>query len=145
MKIEQLSSNNLNSLVKLVLELWPECSFEEEYEAYQQMIEAEQEVCYLANEEGTFVGFVHVTIRHDYVEGAEQLPVAYLEGIYVKPAFQNKGIAKRLVEKAENWAKCRGLHQIASDTEINNVSSIDFHKKIGFEEVERIVCFVKKI
>lgn len=45
MKIEQLSSQNLKALVELVLELWPECSFEEEYEAYRQMIDAQQEVC----------------------------------------------------------------------------------------------------
>lgn len=28
---------------------------------------------------------MHLSIRNDYIEGAIDLPVAYIEGIYVKP------------------------------------------------------------
>lgn len=73
------------------------------------------------------------------------MPVAYIEGIYVKPAYQKQGIAKELVKIAENWVKEKGFTQIASDTESGNLGSIDFHTKSGFTEVERIVCFIKNL
>ena len=34
---------------------------------------------------------------------------------------------------------------LASDTAINNNDSIHFHRNVGFEEVNRIVCFIKPL
>ena len=34
---------------------------------------------------------------------------------------------------------------LASDSEISNSKSIQFHFRAGFEEVNRIVCFIKKL
>ena len=145
MSIEPLTNDNLKHLTKLVLELWTDCVFEEELGDYKSIIGSEKEVCYLVVGEHEYIGFIHVTIREDYVEGATELPIAYIEGIYVKENYRNRGVAKELVNTAENWAKHRGCKQLASDTEITNSASIDFHKKIGFSEAARIVCFVKNL
>ncbi len=145
MKTEIISTNNLKPLVELVLELWEDCSFDEALENYKSIIGSESKVCYLAKDEAKYIAFVHVSIRNDYVEGSYDLPIAYIEVIYVKPTYQKKGIAKMLIKMAEDWAKQKGLKQIASDTNTNNIGSIAFHKRIGFTEVERIVCFVKDL
>lgn len=137
MNIEELSSSNIEALIELVLELWPDCEFEEEYEHYKKSIGSKNERCYLAKEQEHYIGFIELSIRHDYVECAEELPVGYVEGIYVKPEFQKKGIARKLITAGENWAKQKGIKQIASDTDIANFPSIDFHRKIGFSEVGR--------
>jgi aminoglycoside 6'-N-acetyltransferase I len=145
MKIEIVSEENLKQLTELVLELWDDCSFEEEFENYKSIIDSGKEVCYLVKDQESYIAFVHVSIRNDYVEGATDLPVAYVEGIYVKPNYQKQGIAKKLIKVAEDWANQIGLKQLASDTDIANSNSIDFHNKNGFIEVERIVCFIKKL
>lgn len=145
MSIETLSNNNIDALVELVLELWKGCSLDEELESYKSIIDSANEICFLAKVEGTYIAFVHISIRNDYVEGADEPPIAYVEGIYVKPKFQKRGVAKRLMSVAEDWARQKGLRQIASDTEITNSVSVDFHKKNGFAEVERIVCFIKDL
>jgi aminoglycoside 6'-N-acetyltransferase I len=145
MKIEIVSEENLKQLTELVLELWDDCSFEEEFENYKSIIDSGKEVCYLVKDQESYIAFVHVSIRNDYVEGATDLPVAYVEGIYVKPNYQKQGIAKELIKVAEDWANQMGLKQLASDTDIANSNSIDFHNKNGFIEVERIVCFIKKL
>jgi aminoglycoside 6'-N-acetyltransferase I len=145
MEIERLSNHTLCALVDLVLELWPDCSFDEELASYTHLLVSSTEACYLAKAGEEPVGFVHVSTRTDYVEGAEASPVAYIEGIYVKPAFQKQGIAKKLIRVAEDWARQKGLTQIASDTEITNRTSVYFHKKVGFVEVERLVCFIKDL
>lgn len=145
MQIEELSQDNLTDLTELVLELWTECDFEEEYQAYKNIIKADDEICYLLQENNTYIGFIHLTLRHDYVEGTDDLPVAYIEALYIKAAYQREGFGKQLINVAELWAKQKGCSQLASDTELNNTKAIDFHKKAGFEEVNRIVCFVKNL
>ncbi len=145
MKIEKLTKENLTPFIRLVLELWDECDFDEEYEYYKKLINSDRDICYLVNDTEIYIAFIYLSIRNEYVEGADESPIAYIEGIYVKPEFQNKGIAKRLITEAEQWARSKNLKQIASDTTLTNLASIEFHKHIGFKEVERIVCFVKDL
>lgn len=145
MQIEILSATNLNALIELALELWPDCEFEEEFPYYQSLIGSEKEVCYLVREEEIYLGFIHVSMRTDYVEGAIEFPVAYIEGLYVKPDCQKRGIGKELVNAGAAWGRQKGCKQFASDTELGNEMSIDFHKRIGFGEASRIVCFIKDL
>ncbi len=145
MEIEILSTDNLSPLMELVLELWEDCSFDEELETYQNIIGSETAICYLVQDQGIYIAFIHVSIRHDYVEGSTALPIAYVEAVFVKPNYQKRGIAKMLMNIAEEWAKTMGLRQIASDTDLSNTASIEFHKSVGFVEVERIVCFIKEL
>ncbi|MVM36633.1 GNAT family N-acetyltransferase [Spirosoma sp. HMF3257] len=145
MEIQQLSENNLHEFVDLVLELWTDCAFEEEYENYKRILRLDNEICYLLKDQGIYIAFIHLTIRTDYVEGATEFPVAYIEALYVKPTYQKLGLGSKLVSAGENWSRQKGCGQLASDTELTNSIAIDFHKNIGFDEVNRIVCFVKKL
>lgn len=145
MNIEELSSGNIRQLADLAVELWTDCNVEEEYQHYYGLINSRNETAYLVTMDRTYVAFIHVSIRSEYVEGTDELPVAYIEGIYVKPDYQKKGIAKRLISEAEKWARAKGVKQIASDTPLTNMTSIKFHDSAGFHEVERIVCFVKDL
>ena len=84
-------------------------------------------------------------MRYDYVEGTETTPVGYLEGIFVKKDYRNKGIAKELLAECEEWAKSNGCQEFGSDCEIDNVDSLMFHKAVNFTEANRIICFTKKL
>ncbi|AEI49114.1 aminoglycoside 6'-N-acetyltransferase [Runella slithyformis] len=145
MHIELLSADNCQALTELALELWPDAVFEEEYEEFAALIESENDRCCLAREGEEYMGFAHISIRREYVEGADDLPVAYVEGIYVRPRYQKQGIAKQLMAVAEAWARQKGLTQLASDTPADNSASIHFHTNIGFTEAGRIVCFIKEL
>jgi aminoglycoside 6'-N-acetyltransferase I len=145
MHIEVLSTATVSALIELVLELWPDCEFDEEYPYYQSLIDSENEICYLIREQENYVAFIHVSLRTDYVEGATEFPVAYIEGLYVQPEYQQRGIGHQLVNAGAEWGRQKGCKQLASDSELNNRMSIDFHTKIGFNEVNRIVCFIKNI
>lgn len=145
MNIEILSTDTIQPLTELVLELWPDCNFDEEYEYYTGVVKAENEICYLVREQDRYIAFIHLSIRTDYVEGATESPVAYLEAIYVKPAYQTRGIGRNLVRLGEAWGKNNGCRHFASDAELTNLASIDFHQKVGFTEANRIVCFIKNL
>ena len=91
---------------------------------------------------GEAVAFISLSLRHDYVEGTSTSPVGYIEGIYVKPEFQNQGIARELVEFAKKWSVEKGCLELASDCELHNDVSRKFHNKVGFKEANVVVCFV---
>ena len=89
------------------------------------------------------VGFAQCQLRYDYVEGTKTTPVGYLEGIFIKEEYRNKGYAKQLLAECEAWAKEKGCQEFASDCEINNIDSFHFHKAVNFREANRIICFTK--
>jgi aminoglycoside 6'-N-acetyltransferase I len=93
---------------------------------------------------GTPIGFAEARVR-SYAEGCVSDRVAYLEGIWVEPDHRGRGIARALVGVVEAWGRERACPEFASDAEIDNESSLAFHRAIGFDEVERIVCFRKAL
>lgn len=142
---EIFAVSNLDILAKLALELWPDTSYDELQDHFRELLNDPGATAILLKSETTYIGFIELSTRNDYVEGADQLPVAYVEGIYVKPNLRKNGYGALLLQQAENWATRKGFTQICSDTELENEGSIRFHKASGFEEVSRIVCFVKSI
>ncbi len=46
------------------------------------------------DESGEPAGFAEASLRHDYVNGCDTSPVAFLEGIYVVPAMRGQGVAR---------------------------------------------------
>ena len=71
--------------------------------------------------------------------------VAYLEGLYVEPEYRRRGVAAALVRAVEPWAREQGCSELASDTTIDNDVSAAVHRALGFDEVERIICFRKDL
>ena len=114
-------------------------------EEFEALARDEEAACFLAEEEGMAVGFAQCQLRHDYVEGTETSPVGYLEGIYVKAPFRRRGVAGQLLRACEAWAGRMGCTELASDCELNNMDSLSFHLRIGFEEANRIICFTEKL
>lgn len=93
---------------------------------------------------GSLAGFVEIGSRN-YAEGCATRPVAYLEGWYVDPDARRKGLGRRLQQAAEDWARASGFTEMASDAELYNDVSLRSHLALGFEEVERQVCFRKSL
>jgi aminoglycoside 6'-N-acetyltransferase I len=93
---------------------------------------------------GGLCGFIEVSLRN-YAEGCQTSPVAYIEGWYVDADRRRRKLGTRLVQTAEAWARRHGLKEVASDTQIANAASIQAHTVLGYEEVERLVCFRKAL
>ena len=89
-------------------------------------------------------GFVELNIRN-FAEGSRHAAVPYLEAWYVHPAFRHRGLGRQLMHACECWAKNQGFSELASDTTTDNLHSIALHKKLGFAETERVVCFLKSL
>lgn len=145
MKIVKGTKRELENIVKLAIMLWPNSSEEELNLHFTKLLDKEDAVIFLAEEEDQYIGFAHCQLRFDYVEGTDTSPVGYLEGIYVMEEYRKRGIGKELVTYCEEWSRQKGCTEFASDIELDNVDSFNFHLKVGFKEVNRIICFAKKL
>ena len=143
--IKKASIKEADEATKLALLLFTTESYEVLKEELEKIILHYNAVIYLYYIEQKAVGFAQCQMRYDYVEGSSSSPVGYLEGIYVMEEYRNQGIAKQLINACENWSRKNECSEFASDCEFNNNESIILHKKLGFQEANRIICFIKKL
>jgi len=143
--IRRAEEKDLSALTALALELWPDHTREAMESDIRDTMQQEDSAFFLLFVEGKPIGFAQVNLRHDYVEGTETSPVGYLEGIYVKPNYRRRGLARSLVTACEVWLRRKGCEEFASDCQITNEESLLFHLRVGFLEANRIICFAKKL
>lgn len=143
--IQRATEHDTEVLAGLAVLLWDNHDVAELRDEFAEILKSEEAACFLACEAGVPVGFAQCQLRHDYVEGTQTSPVGYLEGIFVWPEFRHRGLAKQLLGACESWAKEKGCMEFASDCELGNDASLNFHLSMGFTEVNRIVCFTKTL
>lgn len=141
--IYQAGKGEIKTLLKLALSLWKGHTPEDLRQELTEVLETGGVFFIAVLEEP--VGFAQCQLRHDYVEGTHSSPVGYLEGIFVKEAFQKQGIGTALLKACEQWAASQGCREFASDCELENETSRIFHQKMGFTEANRIICFTKEL
>jgi aminoglycoside 6'-N-acetyltransferase I len=98
----------------------------------------------VAEEDGRLIGFAEASVRN-YAEGAPGGPAAYLEGIWIEPEHRRRGVGRALLAAVEGWARRQGFAWLGSDALLDNELSHRWHWGAGFEEVERIVVFGKRL
>lgn len=137
--------HDIHRVVELACRLWPDHTMTEMEVEMGAILAREDAAFFLAFDGETAIGFAQCQLRRDYVEGTDSSPVGYLEGIYVADRYRKQGIARELLSACENWAKAKGCTEFASDCELDNVQSLQFHLNVGFEEANRLICFTKKL
>jgi len=143
--IRRATPADARAAAELAALLWPDAASAALAEEMKHLAAREDAAVYLYEKEGEAVGFAQCQLRHDYVEGAHTSPVGYLEGIYVREEERRKGIARALLLACEGWARARGCGEFASDCELDNAVSRQFHRSVGFDEANRIVAYVKRL
>ncbi len=142
--IRPASVNDLNELARLGRQLWPSHTEEDLLKEFGQILAEGGFFCLLLRQERS-VGFAQCQLRRDYVEGAASSPVGYLEGIYVEPESRRRGLARLLLTYCEHWAREQGCLEFASDCELENDLSLNFHLAAGFREAGRIIHFIRRL
>lgn len=143
--VRKATKTDLKILADLAVQLWNNYSVDELMDEFSKIMSKGKSQFFLKYENDILVGFAQCQLRNDYVEGTKTSPVGYLEGIFIKEDYRNKGYAKELLAECESWAKCNGCQEFASDCEIDNVDSLRFHKAMNFTEANRIICFTKTL
>ena len=145
MSIVRATASHLKPWTDLAILLFPDSTFEEELNYHKEVLKSNKEMGFLYQIGDQYVGYMNLSIRSDYVNGTNTSPVVFVEAIYVLPNYRAQGIGKKFIEYAEDFAKQRGITQLASDCFLDNAASESFHKSCGFVEKERVICFVKDV
>ena len=93
--------------------------------------EAECSTFIAEGESAQLLGFVHIESSTDSVTLE---PCAYVALLAVIEAAQGQGVAARLVEAAEDWARRQGFRLIALDVFANNQRARAFYARHGYLE-----------
>lgn len=141
--VQKAEKKDLEKLANLAVLMWNTHSVSELVAEFSKNISNGKSQFFLKYENNIPIGFAQCQLRYDYVEGTKTSPVGYLEGIFIKEGYRNKGYAKELLAECEIWAKDNGCQEFCSDCEIDNINSIRFHKAMNFTEANRIICFTK--
>ena len=140
----QANMTDVAVVAKMAAKVW-ETDSAPLIEEFKNFLNSKESAVFLYCEGNQAVGFAQCQLRHDYVEGTQTSPVGYLEGIFVEPEFRKQGYGRALVAACESWAKEQGCTEFASDCPLHNTDSLAFHLRCGFLEVNRIICFTKKV
>lgn len=148
--IKKADTSNLITVTELMKMLWEEHNNDELLSENEKLLKSNSDAVFLYFEESGkikdhAVGFAQCSLRYEYVEGTKSSPVGYLEGIFVLKPYRKRKIASSLLTECEKWAKSMGCTEFASDCEMTNDVSFEFHLKLGFTEANRIICFKKNI
>lgn len=63
---------------------------------------------------GEIIGFAELSIRTD-LPGMEGRRTGYVEGMYLRPEFRNRGFTRRLLLESRSWAREQKCDAFASD------------------------------
>ena len=143
--VRKAGKQDLEILANLAILMWDSNSVNELIVEFSEIISKGKVQFFLKYKDDIPIGFAQCQLRYDYVEGTKTTPVGYLEGIFIKDGYRNKGYAKELLLECEAWAKYNGCQEFASDCEIDNINSLHFHKAMNFTEANRIICFIKAL
>ncbi len=131
------------AVAQMAMKMWSSHSYDELLSEFEALLASKKAAVFLCVEDEKAIGFSFCTLRNDYVEGTSSSPVGYLEGVFVDEKYRKSGIGKSLVSSCEKWAMEMGCLEFASDCELNNIGSLDFHLSAGFREVNRTIHFAK--
>jgi aminoglycoside 6'-N-acetyltransferase I len=98
------------------------------------------EAAFAVRDGDAWLGFTEVRER-SHGQGCETSPVGYIEALWTEPPARRRGVARQLVTAAIDWCRQRGLSDLCSDTQIDNVVSQATHRRLGFEEAQRLVTY----
>lgn len=143
--IKKAKTSDLSELSHLAIQMWQDSTVSDLEQDFKQTIDNTNAAVFIKTYDEQLIGFAQCQLRTDYVEGTETSPVGYLEGIFVLEEHRHKGYASELLNACENWAEKKGCLEFASDCDLDNTESYQFHRASGFTEANRIICFKKHL
>jgi aminoglycoside 6'-N-acetyltransferase I len=150
-KVRFACSADLEPLAQLRTALWPEAPAAEHFVELARLLAGESLatlplVIFVAEDsDGTLAGFLEAGLR-SHADGCDPAQaVGYVEGWYVGESYRRQGIARELLQAAEEWARSSGCREMASDTPLSNTLSQRVHEALGFTVAERAVLYRKRL
>ena len=101
-------------------------------------------VLFAADEEGTLMGLIWLAKREPFYVYEEEL--AWIYNLHVAPEHRRRGVARRLLGEAEDWARLEGSRSIGLQVIDFNEPARRLYESLGYELVatHNSSCFYEK-
>ena len=151
--IRPAQASDLGQLARMCEALWPKSSAEEHAQELRLILGGKAAlvltmpltIFVAEGSDGILVGFLEVDLR-SHADGCKPpQPVGYIEGWYVAEDHRHRGVGRKLLAKAEDWARSQRCVEMASYALIDNELSQRAHEALGYEVVDRCVHYRKRL
>ncbi|HEY3927893.1 MAG TPA: GNAT family N-acetyltransferase [Candidatus Koribacter sp.] len=150
-RIRLAQPSDCDQLARMRHALWPDTTVEEHARELIPVLAGKGSlptpaVTLVAEAPGqVLVGFLEADLR-SHADGCDTShAVGFIEGWYVAESNRNRGLGKKLLAAAEDWARTQGCVEMASDTWIDSDLSQRVHEALGYEVVDRCVHYRKTL
>ena len=137
--VRPYSDNDFNDYASALLKTWPCENIQEARENVAMVVkrvrENKKEEIWVAEVEERAIGFVLLGFTRVWGHKGEAFEdeAVGIDWLDVHPDFQNKGIGKELLRKAEERGRENGLRRLFMHTAVNNLAMINFASKNNFK------------
>jgi RimJ/RimL family protein N-acetyltransferase len=143
MKVRAYRDSDWSEWLRMSVALFPDYSAEDLARGMRDFRgRNDAEVFVVDRGSAALAGFVEVGSR-PYADGCDTSPVGYIEAWYTDPDVRRNGHGRALLRAAEDWAREQGYREMASDALLDNDVSHAAHRRVGYEEVGRVMQFRK--
>lgn len=100
---------------------------------YKEQLNDPNAITFVAEEDGTAVGYIAVTPRHF---SYRKMKYAEIDNMGVSPSHRSKGVGSMLIEKVKEWAREKGFVRLFVSTYWGSEKARAFYKKNGGKEID---------
>jgi GNAT superfamily N-acetyltransferase len=92
-------------------------------------VEAGAQTLVACTPDGRRLGYIHMRPGKD---GVTEEPCGYVSLLAIEKDAEGHGLAHRLMQAAEDWARGRGYRLLSLDVFADNRRAVDFYERRGF-------------
>ena len=144
-RVRRFRQGDWDEWLRMSMALFPNTGPEDHEGDMRRFVARDDAAVFVAERpDGTPCGYVEVGAR-PYVDGCDSSPVGYIEAWWVDEDVRRSGYGRALLTAAEDWARSQGYTEMGSDALLDNTLSHAAHRGSGYEEVDRVVQFRKRL
>lgn len=139
-RVRPASRKDAEALARLSTQLgYPSSRAEVERRLARLGGDKEHAVYVAVNSDGKVVGWVHVSVSHL----VESDPEAEIGGLVVDGECRGIGVGRLLTERAEQWARAKGLKSVYLRSNIIRKDAHAFYLRLGYTVIKTQYAFRK--
>ncbi len=142
-KIRPLTIEDLDALLGLLGQLWPDKSVDDlaVRKVVEEGMKSDRQAYICAVEEEKLVGFCSLTVKNNLWLEARS---GNVDELVVDVAYRNREIGKMLMAEIEKIAQARGCKRLDLESAVHRTVAHAFYEKLGFEKQEYSSFFFAK-
>jgi len=126
-------------IAKLSLQMDHDMTEEEARERLENILKDNTQVLLAAEVDGKVMGYNSVSASYELLNGVQ----ARIEGLVVDESTRGLGLGRKLMERAEEWAKEKGSKSMKLPTNVKRIEAHKFYEKIGYTKTREQIAYKK--